>query len=128
MDDHTYPKRTHPVEPPQVDDREAHCFVCDKVTRNGTPLRCLTNTTKVHMHHKLDRLMTKELDVLVNEDEILCSRCARLLNYVDRIEVELATLNRSILNCIRGKHIQGLHHEELQSRIPDFNGKITVCE
>jgi hypothetical protein len=75
------------------------------------------------MHHKLDKLMAKELDVLVNEEEMLCSRCARLLNYVDRIEVQLATLNRSILNCIRGKHILGLHHEELQSKIPDFNGK-----
>lgn len=125
MDDHTYPKR---IRPPglEADVREAHCFVCDKRVVNGTPLHCLTNTTKVHLHLKLDRLMAKELELLVNEQEVLCLRCARLLNYVDQIEVELAMLNRCILNCIRGKHILGLHHDELQSRIPDFDGKITV--
>jgi hypothetical protein len=125
VDDHTYPKRTC-LPRLEADAREAHCFVCDKLVINGTPLHCLTNTTTVHMHHKLYQLMAKELEMWVNEQEVLCSRCARLLNYVDRIEVELAMLNRSILNCIHGKHILGLHHDELQSRIPDFNGKIIV--
>jgi hypothetical protein len=111
-----------------MDETEAHCFVCDKAVRNGTPLHFLTNTTKVQMHHKLDKLMARELDLLVNEKEVLCSRCVHLLNYVDRIEVELAMLNRSILNCIRGKHILGLHHEELQSKIPDLNGKVIVYD
>jgi len=125
LDDHTYPKRTR-LPGLEADVREAHCFVCDKLVVNGTPLHCLTNTTKVHMHHKLVKLVAKELEMLVNEHGVLCSRCACLLNYVDRIEVELAMLSRSILNCIHGKHFLGLHHDELQSRIPDLNGKIIV--
>ncbi|XP_069688676.1 uncharacterized protein [Periplaneta americana] len=111
LEDHTYPKRSQKV---------GHCFVCDKVVMNGTQLHCLTATTKVQLHHKLDKIMAQELSLMANDEEVLCPHCTQLLNYMDRIEVELAMLNRSILNTLRGKHFLGLHHKELYSKLPSF--------
>lgn len=49
-----------------------------------------------------------EMELLIGEDGILCIRCANLLNYVDRIEVELNMLTKAILNCIRKKYGMGV--------------------
>lgn len=79
------------------------CFVCGKVVEKGLSLFTLTNTTKVQMYQKLDRIVTGEMDLLLKEEGVLCSCCANLLNYMDRIEVELSMLRKAILNCIRKK-------------------------
>jgi hypothetical protein len=49
-----------------------------------------------------------EMVLLIGEDGILCNQCANLLNYVDRIEVELNMLTKAILNCIRNKYGIGI--------------------
>jgi hypothetical protein len=87
---------------------KGQCFVCDKIVNNGISMHTLTNTTKVHMHHKLDKIIMGEMELLVREDGILCIRCANLLNYVDRIEVELNMLTKAILNSIRKKYRMGV--------------------
>ena len=84
-------------------DEQKQCFVCGKVVDKGLSLFTLTNTTKVHMYQKLDKIATGELDLVLKEEGILCSRCANLLNYMDRIEVELNMLRKAILTCIRKK-------------------------
>jgi hypothetical protein len=60
------------------------------------------------MHHKLDKIVMGEMELLIGEDGLLCTRCANLLNYVDRIEVELNMLTKAILNCIRKKYRIGV--------------------
>ncbi|PNF34063.1 hypothetical protein B7P43_G01166 [Cryptotermes secundus] len=60
------------------------------------------------MHHKLDKLVVGEMELRIGEDGVLCIRCANLLNYVDRIEVELNMLTKAILNSIRKKYGMGV--------------------
>jgi hypothetical protein len=56
------------------------------------------------MHDKLDKIVMGEVVLLIGEDGVLCNQCANLLNYVDRIEVELNMLTKAILDCIRNKY------------------------
>ena len=81
---------------------QKQCYVCGKTVEKGLSLFTLTNTTKVYMYQKLDKIVTDELDLLKKEG-ILCSRCANLLNYMDRIEVELNMVKKILLNYIRKK-------------------------
>jgi hypothetical protein len=84
------------------------CFVCGKDVDSGISMHTLTNTTKAYMHDKLDKIVRGEMELLIEEEGILCTRCANLLNYVDRIEVELNMLTKAILNCIRKKFGMGV--------------------
>jgi hypothetical protein len=86
----------------------SQCFVCGKNVDNGISMHALTNTTKVYMHDKLDKIVRGEMELLIEEEGILCTRCANLLNYVDRIEVELNMLTKAILNCVRKKYGMGV--------------------
>lgn len=71
-------------------------------------MHTLTNTTKVYMHHKLDKIVRGEMELLIEEESVLCTRCASLLNYIDRIEVELNMLTKVVLNCVRKKYGLGV--------------------
>jgi hypothetical protein len=84
------------------------------------------------MHHKLDKIVRGEMELLIEEESILCTRCATLLNYMDRIEVELNMLTKVILDCIRKKYGMGVMtvdngHENLlpdiKEREPDCTGE-----
>lgn len=96
--------------------------MCDKNVNSGISIHTLTNTTKVHMHHKLDKIVMGEMELLIGEDGILCIRCANLLNYVDRIEVELNMLTKAILNCIRKKYGMGVRISDKtrENLLPDI--------
>jgi hypothetical protein len=71
------------------------------------------------MHDKLDKIIRGEMELLIEEEGILCTRCANLLNYVDRIEVELNMLTKAIINCVRKKYGMGV-------RIYDKGGEILL--
>jgi hypothetical protein len=108
---------------------KSQCFVCGKNVDKGISMHTLTNTTKVYMHHKLDKIVTGEMELLIEEEGILCTRCANLLNYMDRIEVELDMLTKAILNCIRKKYGMGVRtcdegHENL---LPDIEDDRQEC-
>lgn len=75
--------------------------MCNKLVDKGTQLNTLTSTTKVHLHHKLGKMVGAELDLIVDEDGVLCSLCLRMVNYVDRIEAELVMLNKTIIDSMR---------------------------
>jgi hypothetical protein len=60
------------------------------------------------MHDKLDKIVRGEMELLIEEEGILCTRCANLLNYVDRIDVDLNMLTKAILNCVRKKYGMGV--------------------
>ncbi|XP_049841548.1 uncharacterized protein LOC126291870 [Schistocerca gregaria] len=64
-------------------------------------MTALTTTTKIQLHQKLGRVIGAELDLVVDEDGVLCHGCYRLLNYMDRIEVEHRLLTKSVLDCMR---------------------------
>jgi hypothetical protein len=92
-------------------------------------MHTLTNTTKVYMHHRLDKVVRGEMELLIEEESILCARCASLLNYIDRIEVELNMLTKVVLDCIRKKYGMGVTavdkgHENL---LPDIKEHEQDC-
>lgn len=108
---------------------QIECFVCRKNVDNGVSMHTLTNTTKVYMHHKLDKIVRGEIELLIEEESVLCTRCASLLNYMDRIEVELNMLTKVILDCIYKKYGMGgvavdKGHENL---LPDVEQREQDC-
>ncbi|XP_069688662.1 uncharacterized protein [Periplaneta americana] len=107
-----------------ISEEKTQCFVCGKKVDNGTPLHTLTSTTKMYMHQKLHRIVTGEMEFLIEEEGVLCARCTNLLNYMDRIEVELNMLNKAILNCIRKKYGMGIRtsDKENENVLPDMEG------
>ncbi|XP_068085706.1 uncharacterized protein [Anabrus simplex] len=79
------------------------CVICNNYTDNGTVLDSQTLTSKMHFYQKLIKVTAEENEVMVSEEGVLCSICTRLLNYMDRIEMELAMLKTAIINCLRKK-------------------------
>ncbi|XP_067012034.2 uncharacterized protein [Anabrus simplex] len=84
---------------------KGNCAVCNKYTDNGTVLDSQTLTSKMHFYQKLTKLAAGENGLVITEEGVLCSVCTRLLNYMDRIEVELSMLKTAILNCMRKKRV-----------------------
>ncbi|PSN33421.1 hypothetical protein C0J52_22590 [Blattella germanica] len=110
----------HILEKP-IPATQKECFVCGKCVQTYISLNTLTNTTKSFMYQKLDKIVTGEIEILIEEEGILCMRCANLLNYMDRIEVELSMLNKAILNCIRKKFGMGSKTDKGQENLlPDI--------
>ncbi|KDR11766.1 THAP domain-containing protein 2 [Zootermopsis nevadensis] len=135
--DHLPDKGTVDEDCPASEDKTAEerggeqieCFVCRKNVDNGVSMHTLTNTTKVYMHHKLDKIVRGEIELLIEEESVLCTRCASLLNYMDRIEVELNMLTKVILDCIYKKYGMGgvavdKGHENL---LPDVEQREQDC-
>ncbi|PSN33423.1 hypothetical protein C0J52_22592 [Blattella germanica] len=118
MQEHNYPKNTQPSDPgEELSTLETSCFICGNVMMNGTPLHFLTEITKVKFLHKLDNILS-ELSFVMDEKQILCSRCTRLINYIDHTEVQLSKLHRSIFNCVYARHVKSCPNVELL--LPDF--------
>lgn len=112
------PKLEGPGPPPAVITPGGKCFVCSKAAgTTGSPLTALTTTTKIQLHQKLGRVVGAELDLIVDEDGVLCHGCCRLLNYMDRIEVEHSMLTKSILNCMRRTF--GFGYVQGDNRMPE---------
>ncbi|XP_047116676.1 uncharacterized protein LOC124796742 isoform X2 [Schistocerca piceifrons] len=112
------PKLEGPGPPPAVITPGGKCFVCSKAAGStGSPLTAVTNTTKIQLHQKLGRVVGAELDLIVDEDGVLCHGCCRLLNYMDRIEVEHSMLTKSILNCMRRTF--GFGYVQGDNRMPE---------
>ncbi|XP_067011491.2 uncharacterized protein [Anabrus simplex] len=82
-----------------------NCVVCNSYAEQGTLLATLTNVSKEHFHEKLNRLVMGQDAITLKEDGVLCSVCTRLLNYMDRIEVELSMLKTALINCMRKKYV-----------------------
>ncbi|XP_067011944.2 uncharacterized protein [Anabrus simplex] len=106
-----------------------NCVVCNNYVEQGTVLATLTNVSKEHFHEKLNRLATGQDAVTVKKDGVLCSVCTRLLNYMDRIEVELSMLKTALINCMRKKRLlkQDSHGSgQDQHETSDGNSKTDV--
>ncbi|XP_063220586.1 uncharacterized protein LOC134529991 [Bacillus rossius redtenbacheri] len=97
--------------------RTDRCRLCDKPAPESTPLSACTTTTKIRMHQKLAKIVSVDRLALRQKHGVLCSRCARLLNYVDRIQVELGVLKKTIVECIHKKHNLFVPDQSLEAEL-----------
>ncbi|XP_067011946.2 uncharacterized protein [Anabrus simplex] len=105
-----------------------NCVVCNNYVEHGTVLATLTNVSKERLHEKLNRLVTGQDAITVKKDGVLCSVCTRLLNYMDRIEVELSMLKTALINCMRKKRVlkQDSNSSSQNHHSSDGSSKIDV--
>ncbi|CAG2055335.1 unnamed protein product [Timema podura] len=79
------------------------CFLCGKVSPSSsdTQVATPTHTTNLHMLKRLERLAVSEgLDLSLAPNGVLCLRCSRILNFLDRAEMECSMLNKAIAMCL----------------------------
>nr|CAD7446808.1 unnamed protein product [Timema bartmani] len=79
------------------------CFLCGKVSPSSsdTQVATPTHTTNLTMLKRLERLAVSEgLDLSLAPNGVLCLRCSRILNFLDRAEMECSMLNKAIAMCL----------------------------
>nr|CAD7451989.1 unnamed protein product [Timema tahoe] len=79
------------------------CFLCGKVSPSSsdTQVATPTYTTNLPMLKRLERLAVSEgLDLSLAPNGVLCLRCSRILNFLDRAEMECSMLNKAIAMCL----------------------------
>ncbi|KAF4520414.1 hypothetical protein B566_EDAN003985, partial [Ephemera danica] len=87
------------------------CFICDSamVGKKYSLASCMTNGTKV-----LGRLVCDNYMVVVSHGDFICRGCANLLNTLDRLDAEITSVKRIVLNFVERKYRLG---DRLQAQL-----------
>lgn len=83
-----------------------HCFVCDVAVtgKHYTLATCRTQSTNIRLIEKLGQLVGERYMVVICEDDIICRGCANLINTLDRLETEMNSVRKVVLQFLEKKY------------------------
>nr|CAD7447618.1 unnamed protein product [Timema bartmani] len=93
-----------------------HCFICDEeIVGRGVPLLLgHTPYSRTGLPTKIGQLMGEGFMVVVSLEDMLCKRCAVLLNHLDKLEADLTIVRNALLAYLTVKYRLNDSEEETE--------------
>lgn len=103
----------------------SRCYVCDDAIVSNSSHHLLTEIHTSHTNtkfpNKIAQLVGDAFMVIVSIEDVVCSRCMNLINYLDRLENDVERVRTNIINLLNKKY--GLHDESSgNSGLPSSTG------
>jgi hypothetical protein len=94
------------------------CYICDTIIvgmRYSLTSSCTINENQIRLVEVLARSVCDTYMVVVSHGEYVCRGCAHILNTLDRLEAEVASVKRILLDFVERKYRLGdrLHKRQL---------------
>lgn len=84
------------------------CYICDDHMSNNHIQHPFTEMVSTHTStkfpNKIGQLVGDSFMVIVSVDDVICTRCTNLINYLDRLENDVERVKSNILNLLHKKY------------------------
>lgn len=104
------------------------CFICDKPVKNSGVQIIFGRTpfSNVGLPAKIGQLIGENFMVVVGESDKICSRCASLINQLDKLETDAHTVKKTLTGYIAVKY--QLNHKEICAKVDYVEGEVESHE
>lgn len=86
----------------------SRCYVCDDAIVSSSTQHQLTEMNTSHTNtkfpNKIGQLVGDAFMVIVSVEDVVCSRCTNLINYLDRLENDVERVRTNIMNLLHKKY------------------------
>ena len=84
------------------------CYVCDDALGANQAQNQLTEMQTTHtttkFPNKIGQLVGDAFMVIVSVEDVVCSRCTNLINYLDRLENDVERVRTNLMNLLHKKY------------------------
>lgn len=84
------------------------CYVCDDALGANQAQHQLTEMQTTHtttkFPNKIGQLVGDAFMVIVSVEDVVCSRCTNLINYLDRLENDVERVRTNLMNLLHKKY------------------------
>lgn len=84
------------------------CYVCDDALGANQAQHILTEMQTTHtttkFPNKIGQLVGDAFMVIVSVEDVVCSRCTNLINYLDRLENDVERVRTNLMNLLHKKY------------------------
>lgn len=95
------------------------CYICDDIMTNNHIQHPLTEMISAHTStkflNKIGQIVGDGFMIIVSVDDVICSRCKNLINYLDRLECDVDRVRNNILNLLHKKY--GINDDNVRNHV-----------
>uniref|UniRef100_T1PBH8 C2H2-type zinc finger n=1 Tax=Musca domestica TaxID=7370 RepID=T1PBH8_MUSDO len=92
----------------QIATSSNRCYVCDDALGANQAQHPLTDMQTTHTStkfpNKIGQLVGDAFMVIVSVEDVVCSRCTNLINYLDRLENDVERVKTNLMNLLHKKY------------------------
>lgn len=92
----------------QIATTNNRCYVCDDTLAANQAQHPLTDMQTTHTStkfpNKIGQLVGDAFMVIVSVEDVVCSRCTNLINYLDRLENDVERVKTNLMNLLHKKY------------------------
>uniref|UniRef100_A0A1I8P8V4 C2H2-type domain-containing protein n=1 Tax=Stomoxys calcitrans TaxID=35570 RepID=A0A1I8P8V4_STOCA len=92
----------------QIGTSSNRCYVCDDALGANSAQHPLTEMQTTHtttkFPNKIGQLVGDAFMVIVSVEDVVCSRCTNLINYLDRLENDVERVKTNLMNLLHKKY------------------------
>ncbi|XP_075159591.1 putzig [Haematobia irritans] len=92
----------------QIGTTSNRCYVCDDTLGANQAQNPLTEMQTTHtttkFPNKIGQLVGDAFMVIVSVEDVVCSRCTNLINYLDRLENDVERVKTNLMNLLHKKY------------------------